>query len=346
LTFDFVKLHNVQSEPGLFGRDIPELLKPSLTLTGHVGGLVLFEGSRNDGYIVLHHGDIYRDKRGAPLKEYHNRLIIRESQQLPFDSLAIPKLFEQMAKVHTSSLSDKEAITGNLEILSSEDSFVLKKTIVVLGNCSIKAVKLDIMKIIVSGNLELLDGAEVTESEIYAEKIIIKGGTTENSLFYSERVIDLNGGNHNSQFFARDSIKISHEVTFGELSIICVNREGVKDSTVSGGIYFEENSKFTGTAISCIDSSAKNIYLGSSIVFGQNCHITGYLITSHDIDIKNAIVKGNIWARNIVTVTKDQSFTNYLIKCDIGQLEKNIPFPLLGKLPAKVVGTLCRKTTK
>jgi hypothetical protein len=333
------RINSEYTVSGLFGRDIPELLKPSLTLTGHVGGLVLYEGSKIDGYIVLHHGDIYRDKRGTPLKEYRDKLIIRESQQLPFDSMAIPKLFQQMANVHTTSLSDKGAITGNLEIISSEDSLVRKKTIVVLGNCSIKIAKLDNKKIIVSGNLEIMDGAQVEESEMYAEKIKVMSGSTKNSLFYSERVMDLKGGNHNSQFFARDSIKISHEVTFGELSIICVNREGVKDSTVSGGVYFEENSTFTGTAISCNDSSAKNIYTGPSIVFGQNCHIAGFLITNHDIDIKNAIVKGNIWARNVVTTKKDQSYINYLVMSVIEKVDKSTQFPLLGRLPAKVIGT-------
>lgn len=323
---------------GLFGRDIPDILKPSLTLTGHVGGLILYEGSGIDGFIVLHHGDIYLEKRGRPLAEYQNKIILRESRELPFDSTIIPEITGKMNKTHISLLSCKNAFTGNMIVDNMKDSLLKEDTIVILGNCQVKSGNIYDKLMVISGTLTMNNGASVQESQIYAENIIIDGGIIEKSLFFSSKKLQIQGGHINSQLFSQDSISCAKGVNFGSMTVFTCLRSKSEDSAVTGGIYFEDNTQFNGTVICCMDSSVKRFYTGSSIVFGKGSTISGCVITNHDLDIKEAQIKGHIWARTISTQYNNNSYTNYLIKSTIKKPDQEIYFPLIGTLPANVRG--------
>jgi hypothetical protein len=322
---------------GLVGRDIPKNLMPSLTITGHVGGLVLQDGSSVDGFIVLHHGEVYKNKYGSPMVEYRKQLIIRESPSLPFDSLLIPKLFERMENERISLPDGKNRFNGNLNIDNSNDSAIKADIIIVNGNCSILSGEIKQKKIIIAGNLNISGRAKIDESQIVAEKNFIDGGITDGSLFYSSKQMRIFGGNHNSQFFSLDSIKVRKEARFGTMNLIAGMRKASGDTLVKGAILFEEGSEICGTVISCFEPGKVNSNCGIPIVFGSNCRINGIVISDYDIDIKEAKIRGHIWARSIVTRNEKQSFTDYLINITLEKPEIESTFPLTGVLPARIV---------
>lgn len=328
-----IRLRDTCTISGLFGREIPEILTPSLTLTGHVGGLVLKDGSSVEGSIVLHHGEIYREKRGRPLSEYRNRLIIRESPSLPFDSTLIPELFDKLGKKWVISLSEKGALAGNLYLTNPEDSLLKKDEITVLGNCYISSGPVCNKKISISGNLYLQKGSVISESEIYAEKITIEEGNTDKSLFYSPKNVVIKSGRHNSQFFFLGSILISNGAEFGKLNAVVSLRRKSDENKVNGGIFIEEGSLLKGTLISCLDSSAEKIITGPSIVIRKRSKISGVIITDQDLEINGVSISGNVWARSVVTRNDKHSFVNYLLLTSIESIESNLIFPIIGGQP-------------
>jgi hypothetical protein len=324
---------------GLFGRDIPVILKPSLTLTGHVGGLILHEGSTIEGHIVLHHGDIYRERRGRPLADYQKKLIIRESPDLPFDSVLIQELIADFDNTHISLLSYGNALRGNRSDDNLSEYILKSDTIVVLGDCFIDNTEIKDKLFVLSGTLSINDKASIEGSQFFAEKIIINGGNVSGSLFFSSSKIRLNGGYLNSQFFAQDTITASKEVKYGLATVITCIRSKSKDSTVTGGIYFDEQTSFRGIVIGYVDNTAKLSTPGPSVVFGRGSDISGVIITNHDLDIKQVQIKGHVWARTIITFHNRSSFTNYLINSTISKPDKECFFPLLSALPARIIET-------
>jgi len=319
---------------GLFGRDIPTILKPSLTLTGHVGGLILYEGSTVEGHIVLHHGDIYRERQGKPLADYQKKLIIRESQNLPFDSVLIPELIAKFNKTHISLLSYGKALSGNLSDYKLRECILKSDTIVVLGDCHIDNAEIKNKVIVLSGTLSINDKAVIEGAQFFAEKIIINGGYISGSLFFSSAKIKLNGGYLNSQFFGQDTISAGKGVKYGPMTVITCIRHRSKDSTTTGGIYFDEGTNFKGTVIGYVDNAAKLSSIGPSVVLGKGSDVSGVIITNHDLDIKQVKIKGHVWSRTIMTHHNGTSFTNYLINSTISNPDNECFFPLIGALPA------------
>lgn len=325
---------------GLFGRNIPDILKPSLTLTGHVGGLILHEGSTVDSYIVLHHGDIYNERRGRPLAEYQKRLIIRESPGLPFDSLLIPELMSKLNSTHILLLSNSNSLTGNITINSTDEKLLKNDTIVVLGNCQIENTSLSDKVLIVSGTITINRGVLIQGSQFYAEQVIVDGGSIGSSLLFSSKKMKINDGIINSQLYCKDSVTWKKGVKSGKMTVVACIRVTNKDTVLTGGIYLESNTVFRGTLISFMDRSVKNIVAGPSIVFGKGCSVLGCVITNHDLDFHETEIKGSVWARTIMTQYEGKSFTNYLIKSEIKRPDEEIIFPLIGSLPAKITGEI------
>ncbi|NLD99429.1 MAG: hypothetical protein GX640_06095, partial [Fibrobacter sp.] len=329
-------LQSVDTVSGIAGRDIPLNLQPSLTLSGHVGGLILYNGSSIDGQVVLHHGDIYRERRGRPLSEYQNRLIIRESPSLPFDSLAIPKLFEQLNNAHISLLSSKNVITANVLISNPKDTLFKNDTIVVLGNCLIDGGPLQNKTLVVSGMLMVQRNALIQLCRIYAEKVTIEDGMTDGSVFYSSKNTSINGGEHNSQFFSGDTLLCKKNASFRAMNVLACFQKAKNDSIICGGVNFEPGTRVKGTVICCRDSSARRVISGPAIVFGRGCVFTGVAVTDYDIDILEMQVKGHIWARSITTSDSGKSYTNFLINSSIKRPDEQLFFPLIGGLPVEV----------
>jgi hypothetical protein len=313
---------------GFFGRDIPELLKPTITLTGHAGGMELKESSRVSGSVVLFHGGI----KYNPVP-----VIIRASPSFPFDSTVIYKTIKNCDAQFLGMLSGRNTITGNTGISERNDSTLIRDTIIVMGDCELKDVTLSNKCFAISGALTIDGTTKINESMFYCEKCIIKNGVTSNSLFFSQKKMIIKGGFHNAQFIASDSIEVGNNSRFGTMAL-CVNyRELRSDTLVSGGVYLEERSQFRGIIISAMDSIAKQREWRPSIYLGRLAEVNGVLITDQSIFMKDNHIKGHIWARQIESTDDKLSYTNYLFGCIITQSEISFPFPLFGPLPVGIV---------
>lgn len=334
----FSRLHSrgehkntVCSISGLISRGVPEVLEPSLTLTGHVGGLVLAENSIINNYIVLHHGTVFQNARGNPFRDYQNRLILRESPSLPFDIVSVLKLFERLS----GGMSDSK-ISVNHSKTEDDNSTLKTDDVVIQGNYELTSGQISNSKIVVHGTLIIKSSVKVHNSELFASRIVIQNGTTEKCLFYSENGIQIDNGYHDSQFFACDSIKIGSKARTGLMNVFFALRDAHNDSTVCGGLFVEQGSKLKGTMISMLAPAAKTKATTPSILLGEGGCITGVIITDHDMDMKNVSIEGHVWARSIVTRYENKSYKNYLFKTSIRQSEKTLAFPLIGNSPVKV----------
>ena len=328
------------SMAGLFGRTVPGILEPALTLTGHVGGLILHKGSSVEGKVVLHHGYVYARKKGRPLPDYTRRLILRESGRLPFDSLALKDIFEGYRAAKKTVAAETKNRVGSLLLDGTNDSLLARKPLVVDGDCRITSKQCNGAELIVSGTCTILPGAAVSNTSCLAGKVEVDGGTTDFSFFFSEKTIDLQQGYHNSQFLACDSITVHDGVTTGTMSVFSVFRTGfMKDSLtlVTGGIYCDPGMHLRGTFISGADTGVSYSSMAPSINFGNGSTINGTIVTDGDCYLYECAITGRLWARAIVARDTDGSYTNYLISSSINLPVEETPFPLLGEPPVEIV---------
>lgn len=323
---------------GLLARDVPQNIKPAITLTGHVGGLVLDRNTSLEGKVVIHHGEVRRGKRRDRIPGSDKWTIIRESPPLPFDIEILKSVFDDLNKQLLSSPSSPEAIKGNYSINNANDSILLQEKIVVIGDCSIGKVKLNNLTLISSGTITLENGAECNDVTFISNKLTISGGVTDRCLFFTKDIQHIKSGYHKSQFFSSDSIKIEKDATFSESNIWVCHRKLTSDTTITGGIYFPYGSKISGHCICFSDTTEKGSvpYAGPSIIIGRNSSYTGCIVTDGDIDINSVKFKGHIWARSLTTKESDILYKNWIINCSVSPLDKDVSFPLLGDLPAKV----------
>lgn len=323
----------------LFGRTVPKLLEPSLTLTGHVGGLILQKGSSVEGKIVLHHGYVYARKKGQPLREYTRRLTLRESPLLPFDTLLIPELFEKLKAERAAFLKNSKA-KGSIMIDHTNDTLLKQGTLVVNGDCSIKTDRCKDAVIVVEGTCTVEHGADIRNTACYAGTIIIEEGNSSASLFYSEKTIQISGGSHGSQFCAGDSIIVKKDAGFGSMAILAgLRQEYTVDSLTKsgGGIYVDDYCIVKGTVICAAATGINRNAMSSSIVFGSETEITATVVTDGDCRFYKSNLKGRLWARSIVAKDAEGTYTNYLIESSIEENPDEIPFPLLGEPPMEIV---------
>ncbi|MBN1575038.1 MAG: type II secretion system protein [Chitinispirillaceae bacterium] len=330
---------------GLFGRNVPQLLAPTLTLTGHVGGLILHRGSDVEGGIVFHHGYVYAKKKGNPLPDYTCRLTFRESPPLPFDTLQLPSMFEKYSQRRTSLLQNGPTVAGPLTLHGGNDSLLKRSTLVVNGDCRIMTPGCTGAVIAVSGTCTIECGAKVRLTACFADKIVCEDGATDGSLFFSEKTMSINGGIHNSQFLARDSIGVLGAAALGKMTVIAgLRQEFTKDSLTAtgGGIRFDDHAALRGTIICCAATGVNRNAMSPSIVIGEKSAITGNIVTDGDCYIYECDITGHVWARSIVSRDADGSYTNYLIRSSIRCEREEVPFPLIGEVPLKIVFTPVR----
>jgi hypothetical protein len=336
-----IKLNTEYTLSGLYGRGVPGILNPSLTLTGHVGGLILKGGSDIENLIVLHHGEIYREKRGKPLTDYRKRLINRISPSFPFDSTVIPDLMNNLDKDFKYMLSNKYKKTVNPDSNENEKLPI----IIIKSDFTIDSI-VNNSELFISGKLVLKDGASVNDSKIYCSEIVIYNGITQRSLFYCENRLQIAGGIHNSQFFCRDSVIIKNKAKFKRMNVIAGYRQIEGDTAVKGGICFENGCSITGTVISCQETVSKNIVTGPSIVIGKKSVVNGVLVTDRDIEFMDVEIMGHVWARSVVCNDEGKSYTNYIIRSKIKGGDEEEIFPMLGGKPVFVRTGCWRKLGK
>ena len=271
---------------GLFGRDVPHLLNPVITLTGHAGGLELKKESKISGIVVLFHGGI---------KNTNIPVIIRSSPVLPFDSTSVYKAVKRCDDQFLSLLTSKNVITGNTTITSANNSSYTRDTLIVMGDCELNNVTLQNRLLAVSGKLIIIGNCKIEKSALFCEKCEIRGGLTNNTLIFCQKKMSIESGTHNAQFIATDSITISNSAHFGSV-VTCVNYRDVKNDTlVSGGVYLERKTQYRGIIISAMDSTAKKREWRPSVVLDSLAEVNGIIITDQSIFMKGNRIKGNIW---------------------------------------------------
>jgi mannose/fructose/N-acetylgalactosamine-specific phosphotransferase system component IIB len=312
---------------GLFGRDIPDLLDPTITLTGHTGGLDLRENSSINGSVAMFHGKI---------KNSTIPIIIKESPSLPFDTTAISIMIKKYNELFVKMLSGKNAISGNAQFSNDNDSSIVKDTIIVFGDCELRGVSIANKCLAISGKLTIGDNTHIEGSSFFCEKCVVNDAFTSNSLFFSQKKMAINAGFHSSQFIASDTIDIRNKARFGAMSL-CINYKTIIDTLVSGGVYLEDQTKFTGIIISTIDSVAGKKEWRPSIVLGKQVDVNGLLITDRGIYMKENRVKGHIWARQIESSDEKVSYTNSILNCTITSANISFSFPLFGPLPVSII---------
>jgi len=325
---------------GLFGRTVPNTLAPSLTLTGHIGGLILHNGSRVEGDIVLHHGYVYARKKGNPLPEYVRRLTLRASPPLPFDSIEVLHRFSELERQRTQYLKTLPLIDKDITIDPDNDSLIDGGGLAVAGDCILKSPHVADAVIVVNGTCFIVDGAVLTNVACYADRVIIEGGRSDASLFYSANTIVVASGHHESQFLALDSITVRSDATFGNMAVFAGCRMPVRvDSieTAGGGIFIDEKAGINGTLVCCSALQAPRSGVSPSITVRPGATINGTVVTDGDCSLNGCTIIGRVWARSIVARDESGVYTNYLISTVIKVPPEEQPFVLLGETPLRLV---------
>jgi len=159
------------SRNGIMGRDIPQNIESVITLTGHVGGLVLAKGTTIDGIVVLHHGTVKRGNNKSPIPGSEKWVKQQESPPLPFDIQKTVDFMEKSMNTIASSQSAKNAIYGNCIITDANDSLLNRNPLIINGNCEIGAVEVNEVSIVVTGELVIGKRALCKTSSFLSEKI-------------------------------------------------------------------------------------------------------------------------------------------------------------------------------
>ncbi len=324
---------------GIFGRNSPPLLAPTLTLTGHIGGLVLQDGATIAGPIVLHHGSISDKSNGRPLSEYQKLLITRQSATLPFDSLYILNLFNSLASRDSLLLQSvtTSTSTGNGKKINEPDSTKPSDTMIFKGGWTSQAGSFTDKTIVVSGAFRGSDAAVFKQCSIFADDIALENCSATHCLFYCSGKLRLGKGSFNSQFMAGDSITISQGAHFGKMSLIINMRDSIAKKGITGGIFIAPDAAVAGTLISALNPTIKNNSLGPSIFIGKNSSIDGVIVTDRDIDVSAAKLLGHVWCRSVVAQNNNTTYTNFLFGTSLAPSERQVSFPLCGDLPATIV---------
>jgi hypothetical protein len=324
---------------GMAGRDVPAVLAPTITLTSHIGGLVLSKGSKIDGTVVLHHGDVKQGNNRTPLPGAQQWTQCRESPALPFDKKPLDDFTRACSLQVTAARSDPAGMPGGLVLTHANDSLLRRSPLVVNGDCTIGAITMHDAAIIATGRLTIGSGAACGRTALYASTICVTGGTSDQSLFFALGSLAIRGGRHASQFFATDTVCISDSARFHGASLL-VSRRMVElgDSTLSGGVVIAENCAFSGQIVCMTDSFGNRTKLrqGPAIVLGARSTVNGCIVTDGSIDMRRCALAGHLWADAIVAVEENIAYTNWLFGCTIRKPEKEPAFPLVGELPARI----------
>jgi hypothetical protein len=323
---------------GLLGRNPPKIMDPLLTITGSTRGLVLDDQSTIAGKVVLDYGPVVRGAGKRPIPGSERWVENRVSPCLPFDSTSLDSIFDALETQLAASLSAPDAITGDVAITASNDTLLRHKPLVVLGNARIGDIKAANAMIVAAKSVIIESGAILTECSIICDSFSIANGSTDKCLFYSRKKMALGGGTHGSQFFCKDSIAIGESVRAGSASVWISRRSVEHDTIRHGGIVFAAQGDYRGCAI-CYSDTADRRRLkvhGPAIVLNEKCDFSGYLVSDGDVEIAPSRIKGRIWAQSVTGVENTMKALHWLYRTSIMPLDEDLPFPLLGEMPAKV----------
>ena len=325
---------------GVAGRDLMDEMKPVITLTGGIPGLVLDESTTITGNIVLSGGYLARGKNKQPVKDAQKWVAVKKSPRLPFDVMPLKMFIDTLSAGRISSLSSPRAYQGSLTIDNTNDTIIKNRdSLVVLGNCTISGGQFSGKTIICAGFMSVGEKVECSDVAFLAESLEVKGGKSDLCLFCSDRNMKINGGNHNSQFISTDTIFVAKEATFKKLTVWMSFRTLKRDTLKTGGVVFAGNGNYSGCCLSFQDSTQKEKRVPdmTAVLLGKNSTYCGSIITDGNIEINTNSIAGHVWAGLIKTTEENKmQYVNFLFRTKVKAPVKEPPFLLVGGPPVKL----------
>ncbi|MBD3390625.1 MAG: hypothetical protein GF418_01275 [Chitinivibrionales bacterium] len=323
---------------GLVGRDIPGVLRPALTLSGHIGGLVLAEGSAIDGQVVLHHGAVKRNNNRTVERGSGKWTVHRSSASLPFDKRPLDDFIVKCRTLLANASGDTLAVPSSITLTRDNDSLIGRSPLVVLGSCTVGRIDGAGATVVVDGTVLVNNSTACMGICFVAQRVIVEGGQTRGCVFFCDKPIVIAAGTHASQFFSTDSITVAEDARCASPAVLACRRVVRPDSSLSGCIIIAGDCRVSAHAICYADSTElfRGMRAGPGIVVNQGAEINGFLITDSDIDIQAATVNGGMYARSISTMHNNLPSKNWLYACALREPGGTMMFPLLGEIPMRV----------
>lgn len=319
----------------LFGRSVPQEFFRAITLTGHIGGMILHKGTTIDGIVKIHHGSIKRGKNRIPIAGAEKWTENGESPTYPFSIDPIRHYFEQCEEVLTKEHTD---YLGTVYINDNRDTLLLRDTLWINGSLTLDNLTIEDKVFIVQDGVSITKGSSLREVVIIAKKEIKLLGSSHNSQFYSDSSVIIAEGSHQSQFLSPDVIEVSKKATFPTFSFWINRRKVVGDTTLTGKIIFEPQGVYRGHTVSFTDSieDKSKLHYETSIALGKYCTYEGTLMSDGDLSLIYTTIKGSLWCRSIVSYDEGTSYKNWILGCTISSSVDNIPYLMIGKEPATI----------
>jgi len=322
----------------VMGRNIPDPLKPIITLTSSSGrGFVMEDSTKLDGCVVLA-GDgfvSYSSSRGKRIPGSGAWVKNHESGPLPFSYGCIDTVFLNIRKEYAHLKKMQEAHSGNRTLSDSADAAAGTEPYIVQGNCAVEKIHLENRTIVAGGTITIGEGVNALLCTFMAKKIYINSGETVQCLFYSPGPQRLSGGLHESQFVSEDTIRIDKKAQCTG-TCVWISKKSLESDTINhGGVDFNGPGPYSGSVICFSDSAVRNdpVFKCRSISIADSCMFSGYLVTDGELELGAASINGHIWAQKIIGVQGQRKETNWLFARSITTHGYQIPFPLFGAAP-------------
>jgi cytoskeletal protein CcmA (bactofilin family) len=313
-------------------------MRPAITLTGRIGGLVLDQGTVLTGSVALHHGSLKRGKSRSFVPGADAWTILRESPPLPVDIKPLADYMKTCSERLKTAGHDTGGVRTSLTLTSQNDTLLRRSPLVVDGDCEFGVVNAHGVSLVVTGTVRLREGASLTDVEVVAKRLVVEGGNTHHCLFYTDSTQEVLAGTHASQFISLDSIAVGRDAHFGPATLWIARRHLRPDTTLAGCISFGAGGTYVGHALCYIDSAdsnARNLEK-PAIELGEGSTLTGSIVTDGVAQLKNVTIHGHIWASSTVCLEGNMPYKNWLFGCTVDTSGAKVPFPLLGKPPLAV----------
>ena len=336
------RINHTATITAMAGRNLPEILQPALTLTGHIGGLVIDDKTTLEGEIILHHGYVMRNKAVY----YDGSTIQKAMPGLPFDIMPVKKTMDSLKNLIKAKAP---TISNNIVINRTNDTLLkMYQTLVIAGNCTIDSLPIADKTILVDGKLTL-NSCRSSNSVFTAESLLSITDTSQYCIFYTTGTQVLHSGLHASQFFAYDSIVVQSAVKTLPPTIWVSYRECKNDTFPHGGIFFAPQGTYNGIALTYADSTIPCSFgapMRPAITVGEGSVFFGTIISDGAVTISNTSIGGHVWANSVISIKDKMFYTNYLFNTIIMSTTTEQPFLLLGAKPITVTTAIINETFK
>lgn len=313
-----------KSLDALLYRVKPNELIPLITLTGHIGGMVIDNVTELSGDVVIHHGSVKRGKYKRTIPGSESWTITKEMPALPFEMEEFASRFKQPAEL----LSRVYTVEKENKTLSPTSN----DTLLVHGTLHLAAGIYENCVIISSEKCTMAPNITFKNCQLITVGALDVTGISSQSLFFAEGAITLKG-THESQFLSTESISVE-EGTYKELSLFSV-WETQRDSTLDTIPLFSSSvmKGLEGSIITVVDSQT----VRDAGVLAPESSFKGNLITNGSVRVKECNFNGSLWCHSVLSEVDNVLYKNWLWGCTFTPGKRATPFPLIGTKPLTVM---------